>query len=105
MRYKDLEMITGLHSFLVYISFGGGPGVGITSLLMERHTVDYGKKSKLEFVAYPAPQVATAVVEPYNDIMSYCAFMDLTEFLAIAEAWAGLDHKFYIMYAKKDFIQ
>ena len=32
---------------------------------MERLSVDYGKKSKLEFSIYPAPQVATAVVEPY----------------------------------------
>ena len=45
------------------------------------------------------------MVEPYNAILSYCAFMDLTEFLAIAKAWAGLDHKFNIMNAKKDFIQ
>merc|ERR1719483_1081863 len=27
------------------------------------------KKSKLEFAIYPAPQVATAVVEPYNAIL------------------------------------
>ena len=45
--------------------------------------MDYGKKSKLEFSVYPAPQVATAVVEPYNSILtthttlehSDCAFM------------------------------
>ncbi len=50
---------------------------------MERLSVDYGKKSKLEFSVYPAPQVATAVVEPYNSILtthttlehSDCAFM------------------------------
>ena len=50
---------------------------------MERLSVDYGKKSKLEFSIYPAPQVATAVVEPYNSILtthttlehSDCAFM------------------------------
>merc|ERR1712244_180406 len=54
-----------------------------TSLLMERLSVDYGKKSKLEFAIYPAPQVSTAVVEPYNSILtthttlehSDCAFM------------------------------
>merc|ERR1711867_110155 len=54
-----------------------------TSLLMERLSVDYGKRSKLEFSIYPAPQVATAVVEPYNSILtthttlehSDCAFM------------------------------
>ncbi len=50
---------------------------------MERLSVDYGKKSKLEFSVYPAPQVSTAVVEPYNSILtthttlehSDCSFM------------------------------
>lgn len=50
---------------------------------MERLSLDYGKKSKLEFAIYPAPQVSTAVVEPYNSILtthttlehSDCAFM------------------------------
>ena len=77
----------------MFHSFGGGTGSGFTSLLMDRLSVDYGKKSKLEFAVYPAPQVlklaisdlhrkhdsgeygfgylqvATAVVEPYNSIM------------------------------------
>ena len=43
--------------FLIFHSFGGGTGSGFTSLLMERLSVDYGKKSKLEFSIYPAPQV------------------------------------------------
>ncbi|KIH55341.1 hypothetical protein ANCDUO_14502 [Ancylostoma duodenale] len=42
--------------FLVFHSFGGGTGSGFTSLLMERLSVDYGKKAKLEFSVYPAPQ-------------------------------------------------
>jgi hypothetical protein len=37
---------------------------------MERLSVDYGKKSKLEFAIYPAPQISTAVVEPYNSILT-----------------------------------
>ena len=48
---------SGLQGFLVFHSFGGGTGSGFTSLLMERLSVDYGKKSKLEFAIYPAPQV------------------------------------------------
>merc|ERR1712200_310215 len=63
---KLADMCTGLQGFLLFHSFGGGTGSGFTSLLMERLSVDYGKKSKLEFSVYPAPQVATAVVEPYN---------------------------------------
>ena len=38
-------------------------------MLIERLAVDYGKKSKLEFAVYPAPRIATAVVEPYNSIL------------------------------------
>ncbi|XP_013209120.1 tubulin alpha-1B chain-like [Microtus ochrogaster] len=77
------DQCTGLQGFLVFHSFGGGTGSGFTSLLMERLYVDYGQKSKLEFSIYPAPQVSTAVVEPYNSILttyttlehSDCAFM------------------------------
>ncbi|KAB0362770.1 hypothetical protein FD754_006926 [Muntiacus muntjak] len=58
----------GPQGFLVVHSFGGGTGSGFTSLLMEHLAVDYGKKSKLEFSIYPAPQVSTAV---HSD----CAFM------------------------------
>merc|ERR1712156_608024 len=48
---------------------GGGTGSGFASLLMERLSIDYGKKSKLAFSIYPAPQIATAIVEPYNAIL------------------------------------
>ncbi|KYN40006.1 Tubulin alpha-1 chain [Trachymyrmex septentrionalis] len=80
---KLADQCTGLQGFLIFHSFGGGTGSGFTSLLMERLSVDYGKKSKLEFAIYPAPQVSTAVVEPYNSILtthttlehSDCAFM------------------------------
>ncbi|XP_034309142.2 tubulin alpha-1A chain-like [Magallana gigas] len=73
----------GLQGFLIFHSLGGGTGSGFTSLLMERLSVDYGKKSKLEFAVFPAPQVSTAVVEPYNSILtthttlehSDCAFI------------------------------
>jgi len=80
---KLSENCSGLQGFMVFHSFGGGTGSGFTSLLMERLSVDYGKKSKLEFAVYPAPRVSTAVVEPYNSILtthttlehSDCAFM------------------------------
>ncbi|OBZ89207.1 Tubulin alpha-1C chain [Choanephora cucurbitarum] len=67
---KLADNCTGLQGFLVFHSFGGGTGSGFGALLMERLSVDYGKKSKLEFTVYPAPQVATSVVEPYNSILT-----------------------------------
>ena len=54
---KLADQCTGLQGFLIFHSFGGGTGSGFTSLLMERLSVEYGKKSKLEFCIYPAPQV------------------------------------------------
>ena len=63
------DQCTGLQGFLVFHSFGGGTGSGFASLLMERLSVEYGKKSKLAFSIYPAPQVSTAIVEPYNAIL------------------------------------
>ncbi|XP_078589251.1 tubulin alpha-1C chain-like [Branchiostoma floridae x Branchiostoma japonicum] len=63
---KLADQCTGLQGF-----HRGVTGSGFTSLglLLERLSVDYGKKSKLKFSIYPAPRVSTAVVEPY------CAFM------------------------------
>ncbi|XP_012410992.1 tubulin alpha-1D chain-like [Trichechus manatus latirostris] len=49
---KLADQCTGLQGFLIFHSFGGGTGSGFTSLLMERLSVDYGKKSKLEFSIY-----------------------------------------------------
>ena len=46
---KLSDQCTGLQGFLIFHSFGGGTGSGFASLLMERLSVDYGKKSKLEF--------------------------------------------------------
>ena len=62
------DQANGLQGFLIFHSFGGGTGSGFASLLMERLSVDYGKKSKLGFSIYPAPQVSTAIVEPYNAV-------------------------------------
>ena len=46
----------GLQGFLVFNAVGGGTGSGLGSLLLERLSVDYGKKSKLGFTVYPSPQ-------------------------------------------------
>ena len=67
---KLCDACTGLQGFLIFHSYGGGTGSGFTSLLMERLSVEYGKKAKLEFSIYPSPKVSTSVVEPYNSILT-----------------------------------
>ena len=74
---------SGLQGFFIFRSFGGGTGSGFGALLLERLSADYGKKSKLEFSVYPAPQLSSSVVEPYNAVLtthttlehSDCSFM------------------------------
>ena len=76
---KLSDNCTGLQGFLVFHAVGGGTGSGLGSLLLERLSVDYGKKSKLGFTVYPSPQVSTAVVEPYNSILSTHSLLEHTD--------------------------
>ena len=69
----------GLQGFIIFHAFGGGTGSGFTSLLMDKLVVDYAKKSKLEFVIYPAPNMAPAIVEPYNSILTTHTSLELTD--------------------------
>lgn len=64
------ESCNSLQGFFVFRSFGGGTGSGFGALLLERLSADFGKKSKLEFCVYPAPQLSTSVVEPYNAVLT-----------------------------------
>ena len=52
---------------------------------MERLSVDYGKKSKLEFSIYPAPQVSTAVVEPYNSVLTTHTTLEVLDISKLGE--------------------
>lgn len=91
---------SGLQGFFVFHSFGGGTGSGFGALLLERLSTDYGKKSKLEFCVYPAPQLSTSVVEPYNSVLtthttlehSDCSFMVIVSFHVIKYVWLMYDN-------------
>jgi len=76
---KLADNCTGLQGFLCFNAVGGGTGSGLGSLLLERLSVDYGRKSKLGFCVYPSPQVSTAVVEPYNCVLSTHALLEHTD--------------------------
>eukprot|EP01083_Nonionella_stella_P083955 232224_1 len=76
---KLADNCTGLQGFLFFNAVGGGTGSGLGSLLLERLSVDYGKKSKLGFTVYPSPQISTAVVEPYNSVLSTHSLLEHTD--------------------------
>ena len=70
---------TGLQGFCVYNACGGGTGSGLGCLMLERLSVDYGKKSKISFTVWCCPQVATAVVEPYNTVLCVHSLLEHTD--------------------------
>eukprot|EP01094_Clydonella_sp_ATCC50884_P026211 TRINITY_DN711_c0_g1_i2.p1 TRINITY_DN711_c0_g1~~TRINITY_DN711_c0_g1_i2.p1 ORF type:complete len:456 (-),score=226.03 TRINITY_DN711_c0_g1_i2:176-1543(-) len=76
---KLADQCEGLQGFLIFHSVGGGTGSGFGSLLLERLSVDYAKKSKLDFSIYPSPQVSTSVVEPYNAVLSTHSLLEHTD--------------------------
>lgn len=67
---KIAEQSNSLQGFFVFHSFGGGTGSGFSALLMEQLNDEFGKKSKLQVSIYPSPQMCTAIVEPYNSVLT-----------------------------------
>jgi len=73
------EQCSGLQGFMIFHSVGGGTGSGFGSLLLERLSADYAKKSKLDFCVYPSPAISTSVVEPYNSVLSTHSLLEHTD--------------------------
>jgi len=91
-RIRQLaEQHTGIQGFLIFHSFGGGTGSGFNSLLMEHLSVEYGKKTKLEFAVFPAPNISTSVVEPYNAVLTTHATMELSDCVIVVDNEAVYD--------------
>jgi len=76
---KLADNCTGLQGFLVFHATGGGTGSGLGALLLERLSVDYGRKSKLAFAVTPSQNLSTSVVEPYNSVLSTHALLEHTD--------------------------
>lgn len=89
---KQIEKFSCLQGFLLFNSFGGGTGSGFTALLLERLHSDYAKALNLQFSVYPAPRISTAVVEPYNSVLTTHSTMDFANvtFLFDNEALYGI---------------
>ncbi|XP_051167445.1 tubulin alpha-8 chain-like [Leptopilina boulardi] len=88
---KISEQCDSLQGFLITHSIGGGTGSGFTSLLMENLSMNFDKRSKLQIAIYPAPQVSTAIVEPYNSILNTHTTMDVADTTLIVDNEAIYD--------------
>jgi len=76
---KLVDNSQNVQGFIVNHAVGGGTGSGLGALILERIAVDYRKKSKLGFEVYPAPNLSTCIVEPYNAMLSTHWLLDHTE--------------------------
>merc|ERR1711962_1761237 len=76
---KLVDNSENVQGFMATHSVGGGTGSGLGALILERIAVDYRKKSKIGFEIYPAPNISTCIVEPYNAMLSTHWLLDHTE--------------------------
>merc|ERR1712012_1508723 len=76
---KLVDNSSNVQGFIVNHAVGGGTGSGLGALILERIAVDYRKKSKIGFEIYPAPNLSTCIVEPYNAMLSTHWLLDHTE--------------------------
>merc|ERR1711997_1248804 len=76
---KLVDNSSNVQGFIINHAVGGGTGSGLGALILERIAVDYRKKSKIGFEIYPAPNLSTCIVEPYNAMLSTHWLLDHTE--------------------------
>merc|ERR1712024_403109 len=76
---KLVDNSQNVQGFIINHAVGGGTGSGLGALILERIAVDYRKKSKIGFEIYPAPNISTCIVEPYNSMLSTHWLLDHTE--------------------------
>ncbi|EFN67975.1 Tubulin alpha chain [Camponotus floridanus] len=88
---KICENCSNLNAFIVFRSVGGGTGRGFTTLLLEKLSKDYPKKLKLDFAVYPAPNISTVIVEPYNAVLATHGTMDYVDCCFIVDNEALYD--------------
>ena len=70
---KQAESISNLQGYLLVRSLGGGTGSGLTPLFMKRRGL------VMDFSVYPAPDVSSAIVEPYNAVLTTHAALEKSE--------------------------
>lgn len=67
---RTVDQAESLQGFIIFHAVGGGTGSGFTALISEMLSDDYYRRCKFHFSTWPSPKIATAVVEPYNAIMT-----------------------------------
>ncbi|KAH0473027.1 MAG: uncharacterized protein KVP18_000351 [Porospora cf. gigantea A] len=76
---RIIDQCAGLQGFIIYHAVGGGTGSGLCALLSEMIDTEYPRKPKFHFATWPSPQMATAVVEPYNAVLATHSLLECSQ--------------------------
>ncbi|EDV19676.1 uncharacterized protein TRIADDRAFT_61873 [Trichoplax adhaerens] len=88
---KVCDQCSALQGFVLFNSLSGGTGSGLSSLILERITADYGKCTKLQYAVSPSPRVSTSVVEPYNAVLTTHSCFDNSDVVFLMDNEAIYD--------------
>jgi len=99
------EKCSGLQGFMMYNAVGGGTGSGLGCLLLERLSVEYGKKSKLNFCIWTSPNLSNCVVEPYNSVLATHSLLEHTDVAVLLDNEAAYDiTKYFLDIGKPTYV-
>ena len=68
-----------LQGFLIYHASGGGTGSGFAGLLLERLSIEHGRRAKMSFTVVSSRHIGNSVTEPYNSVLSTHGLMEHTD--------------------------
>lgn len=88
---KCVHACHSVQGFIVLNSYGGGTGSGLSALIFEHLDIEYSKSAKFQQCIYPAPQLATAIVEPYNALLSASKSIEHTDVVMLIDNEALFD--------------
>ncbi|KAL0238745.1 hypothetical protein PCE1_004437 [Barthelona sp. PCE] len=73
---KLADQCHSLEGFMVYSALGGGTGSGVGSLLVEKLSESFEKKSTMAIPIFPSEKNAASTVEPYNAILTASTLLE-----------------------------
>nr|BAF75867.1 alpha-tubulin [Dugesia ryukyuensis] len=82
---KCVHACQSVQGFIVLNSYGGGTGSGLSALIFEHLDIEYSQSAKFQQCIYPAPQLATAIVEPYNALLSASKSIEHTDVVMLID--------------------
>lgn len=66
---KTMESADRMAAFQLIHSYSGGTGSGMTSLVIDQLSDDYGKKQKFGISIFPSSKHSQSTVDPYNSVL------------------------------------